>query len=174
MRRLLSQDEIERAERFILGADRYRFVMAHGALRRILSGYIPVHPKCHVFDRGQWGKPIVRPSSQFPPSFNLAHSGDMAVVAIALGCEVGVDVEQVRSIAEEASIVDRVFSEHERAVYHATASSSRNSLFFHLWTRHEARLKATGAGLTSGAVPHSNGRDNEATWTIEHFVPVNG
>jgi 4'-phosphopantetheinyl transferase len=174
MQRLLSPDELERAERFVQGRDRYRFVMVHGAVRRILSRYVPVHPHCHVFHKGRWGKPYVHSSSQSTPSFNLSHSGDMAVVAIASGCDVGVDIEQIRTIAEEASIVDRVFSEPDRSLYHATPISARSALFFRLWTRHEAQLKATGHGLASGA-PNLPGYQDEASgWTIEYFAPAAG
>jgi 4'-phosphopantetheinyl transferase len=172
--KLLSPDELQRAEGFIRGRDRDRFIVSHGALRRILSRYIPVPAETHVFHRGPWQKPYVITGTELVPSFNLSHSGDFAVLAVGLGRDVGVDIEQIRPITEESSIVDRVFSETDRRLYHTASTSARTELFFRLWTRQEARLKATGQGLSSDAPARSADEDQECNWTIEHFVPAAG
>jgi 4'-phosphopantetheinyl transferase len=89
---LLSPDEVERASRFIFERDRRRYVAARGQLRQLLGGYIGVAPEALSFAYGQYGKPrLADPSASV--EFNLAHSAALAVVAVAHGAIVGVDVE---------------------------------------------------------------------------------
>lgn len=43
----------------------------------------------------------------------MAHSGDLAVVALTLGCEIGVDVEQICPLSGMQEIADRFFGREE-------------------------------------------------------------
>ncbi|MNT50682.1 4'-phosphopantetheinyl transferase psf-1 [compost metagenome] len=81
-------------------------------------------------------------------SFNVAHSGDLALFALTVGSPVGVDVEHVREIPEAQAIVEHHFSVHERAQMLALPPQERPLSFFLAWTRKEAILKACGKGLS--------------------------
>jgi 4'-phosphopantetheinyl transferase len=87
-------------------------------------------------------------------SFNLSHSGDLALVAIAPGgVEVGVDVERLRSRRDLARLAARWLPEADAAAVAAASETERERVFYAAWTRHEARVKCAGAGLDADPPP---------------------
>ncbi len=83
LRRYLSADELERAERFHFQEHRVRFVAAHGVLRVILGRYIGVPAAALQFGNNPYGKPFL--SDEFSGSglsFNLSHSNELALLAV--------------------------------------------------------------------------------------------
>jgi len=145
----LDGDEQARAARFVFARDADRYRAWHGALRRILARYLNVAPDRVRYVFGHNGKPALAPG--FTPGglrFNLAHSGDMALVGVALGREVGVDVEQTRPLLDAESIAERYFSARERAALADWPAAERPAAFFKIWTGKEAFIKATGHGLS--------------------------
>ena len=101
----LRPDERARADRFRAERDRARFIASHAALRVILGAYAGARPEELAFEAGERGKPGLKHPAGTGIEFNLSHSGGWAVVAVARGRRVGVDVEQVRPLAERESIV---------------------------------------------------------------------
>jgi 4'-phosphopantetheinyl transferase len=87
-------------------------------------------------------------------SFNLSHSGDLALIAVgAGGTEVGVDVERLKARRDLVRLAARWLPEDDAAVVASAASEEeREVAFYAAWTRHEARVKCTGVGL-AGPVP---------------------
>jgi len=81
--------------------------------------------------------------------FNLSHSGDLAVYAVARDCDVGVDVEQLRPIAEALQIAEKFFSAPERAELATVPHAQLPEAFLNCWTRKEAYVKALGDGLSA-------------------------
>ncbi|MBD0272878.1 MAG: 4'-phosphopantetheinyl transferase superfamily protein, partial [Acetobacteraceae bacterium] len=69
--------------------------------------------------------------------FNLAHSHDVAVCALASGRQVGVDVERVRPIEGIGQLVAGVFSPAERAAWEALPVEQQLAAFYRCWTRKE-------------------------------------
>jgi 4'-phosphopantetheinyl transferase len=94
--------------------------------------------------RSRAGKPEL-PGSVFRVS--LAHSGEVALVAVASGQEVGVDVEVFRAETESWSLSSHALTESEQARLKALPVSRRSGAFLSIWTRKEAVLKALGVGL---------------------------
>jgi 4'-phosphopantetheinyl transferase len=147
--RILSPDEQRRAERFRSESDRGRFIVGRGSLRRILSRYLEVAPEELVLRYGAQGKPMLAESrGDLPLQFNLSHSQGLALLAIARGRPVGIDIEQIRPVVDAEQIVARFFSAPERAEFAQLPDGQRLEAFFRGWTRKEAYLKATGAGLS--------------------------
>ncbi len=144
---VLSPDELERARRFRFERDRRRFTLARGALRAILGGYLEVDPRSVVFDYGPQGKPRLAGASS-GPRFNVAHSGELALVAVSHGRELGVDVEYMRSLAWAGEIAGRFFSAREAATFRSLPAHLAEAAFFACWTRKEAYIKARGGGLS--------------------------
>ena len=141
---LLSADERERAARFHFDRHRRRYAICRAALRQILAGYTGLPAAEIDFSYTAHGKPYLE-SARI--AFNVSHSGDLALVAVAAAGEVGVDVEQMRPGIEREGI-ERYFSPHEAQVLRGLPPGLQNRAFYNCWTRKEAYLKATGKGLS--------------------------
>ena len=141
----LSADETERADRFHFDSDRHRFVIAHIALRDILSRYLHCQPGELTFSVNQYGKPSL---NNHKLEFNLSHSGDFVLIAVTQERKVGVDVEHIRTDTRLESIANRYFSASEVSELMALTPEQRISGFFNCWTRKEAYIKAHGLGLS--------------------------
>lgn len=148
-RKLLSPDENERADRFYFDRDRRQFITAHGALRAILSEYLNILPQEVAYSYAANGKP--EPASGLRESgikFNLSHSKELAIVAVAQGLCVGVDLEFIDPELAIEKISRAFFSRKEISTLQALPAERRRQAFFECWTRKEAYIKALGRGLT--------------------------
>jgi 4'-phosphopantetheinyl transferase len=142
---LLARDEIERADRFKFPHLRQHFVVARGVLRLMLARYLATDAAELRFKYGAQGKPRVASTEAL--HFNLAHSGGLALVALAQR-ELGVDVEAIRPLPDHEQIARRFFSETEIEQLNTVPAAQQPLAFFNCWTRKEAFLKATGDGLS--------------------------
>lgn len=146
LERTLAEEETRRAARFRLHAHRSDYVVAHGALRTIIGGYLEVASRELQFSTGTRGKPMLaHPSGAL--QFNLAHSGRLALVAVARTRPVGVDIEAIRAETRIMPIAQRHFSPRETAALAELPEAARVEAFYRCWTRKEAFLKARGEGL---------------------------
>jgi 4'-phosphopantetheinyl transferase len=148
-RQFLSPPEIERADRYYFDRDRNRFIIARGVLRQLLGAYLHLAPRVIDFVYGAQGKPDVV-ASQNPSRmrFNLSHSGELALFAVSLNLELGIDVEQIKPDFAGLEIATRFFSPEECAKLKALPPDARVDAFFNCWTRKEAYIKARGEGLS--------------------------
>lgn len=143
---MLDHMERARARGLLLHRDRVRFVVAHAALRTILAHYLQQQPSEVCFQVGVYGKPMVAGTLRPRLDFNLAHSADLAVCAVARDREVGIDLERIQPTALD-DLAQRFFSPAEQAALGALPPAQRVLGFFQCWTRKEAYLKADGHGL---------------------------
>jgi 4'-phosphopantetheinyl transferase len=142
---VLSDDELERADRFRFDRDRRRFVAARSALRRTLARYVDAGPAELSFQYGPYGKPDV-PGA--PVSFNVSHSGSCALFAFGPRFELGVDVEVLdHALVDDLLVARQFFSPREVEALRAHVPSARPRAFLRCWTRKEAFVKARGEGL---------------------------
>jgi 4'-phosphopantetheinyl transferase len=146
--RALSPDELKRADGFVYSADQRRYILARGATRTILGSYVGMQPDALRFEYGAHGKPSLRPMGGPAVHFNTAHSGELALVAISSGREVGIDVEIMRPFEDAIAVAERFFSPGERQRIATATGEYRTKLFLTYWTRKEAMLKLTGLGLS--------------------------
>ncbi len=142
---VLSPSEHARAGRFRFAQDRRRFIASHAALREILATYTGRHPTTLEFMTLPHGKPALLSGDLH---FNLSHSGELALVALAAGSELGVDIERIRAQVEMEAIARRFFAPSETETLLAYPEPEREPAFFRCWTRKEAYVKALGGGLT--------------------------
>jgi 4'-phosphopantetheinyl transferase len=150
---LLSPDELKRAAAFHFERERRRFVVARGVLRTLLGECLGQDPRELGFSYGEFGKPALDiEADDASLAFNVAHAGGVALFALSRAGEVGIDVEQVRSVPEWEEIATTHFPPATVARLAPLPPEERAHEFFRAWCRHEAILKAHGAGL-SGEVP---------------------
>jgi 4'-phosphopantetheinyl transferase len=177
-RGMLSDDERSRAEAFRFPDLRRKFTLARGVLRVLAGRYTGVPPEAVTFQYNAAGKPELWPRDS-GLSFNLSHSGGLAAYAFAMASEVGIDVEQVRPIPDLESIAARHFSAPECSELFAADPASRCEIFYRIWTRKEAYVKAIGSGLSIAlksldlgtcSLYSSAGR----AWSIHSLAPPSG
>lgn len=142
---LLSPEEKERADRFHFLKDRNAFTIARALLRILLARYLAQPAQQLRFHYNQNGKPALVEHSL---SFNVAHSGDLALYAVAQSQDIGVDVEYMRAGVEYESLARHFFSPREVAWLLELPVEQRRAAFFACWTRKEAYIKARGLGLS--------------------------
>jgi len=148
LQQILSPDERERADRFHFEVDRRRAVIGRGWLRLLLGQILNLPANELQFEYDEFEKPGLIPGQDLPLQFNVSHSGDLILIAIAIGRAVGVDVERIRTDLDPDSIAARFFSAGERKILASLAGPARYQAFFTCWTRKEAYLKARGVGLS--------------------------
>lgn len=152
LRQTLTADELGRVARFRFQKDRDRFIAARGLLRTILGRYLGLEPSSIRFSYGPFGRPaLVAPSGSSGRralDFNLSHSGNLALFALAQGRKVGVDIERIDANIEWEPMAERFFSPRENAALRAIPPDVRLRAFFMCWTRKEAYVKAQGKGLS--------------------------
>ncbi len=149
----LSPDERLRAQRFRFTEDRRRWTAARVLLRSVLARYVHVAPERLSFETGPHGKPAIVDAGTL--RFNVSHSAQGALVAVACGREVGVDLERVRDDIDVVAIAQLVLGREAAANLERLAESARRTAFYEGWVRHEAGVKCLGVGLGGGpASPH--------------------
>lgn len=148
LKRLLSPDEVARAERFHFARHHDAFVVARAGLRKMLGRYLSTAASEIEFLYGDAGKPEL--SGRLAGgelAFNLSHSGKWALCAVGRRGPLGVDVERLRPMRDADGVARRYFAAAEVAAWECLAEADKPAAFFRCWTRKEAYLKALGDGL---------------------------
>jgi 4'-phosphopantetheinyl transferase len=178
----LNEEEIARANRFVFARDREHFIVARGRLREILNRYLQQPPASFQFAAAKFGKLSLPAHPQF--RFNVSHSHGLALYAVSLDRELGIDVEKIRPEFTGEDIAARYFSAAEQTELKNVSNEERAQAFFLCWTRKEAYIKARGEGLqialdsfdvslTPGRAPTLRSVD-EHQWRMESFPPAAG
>ena len=150
---VLSIEERQQANRFVQAEHRRRFIVAHAALREILSCYLNLAPENIVFIHNAHGKPYLPPSVEITTAtpniqFNMSHSNEVALIAVTRDHEIGIDVQYMKSEIDLEGIAQRFFAPEESRQLIGMPESEKKEAFYRGWTRKEAYTKAIGAGLS--------------------------
>ena len=163
----LTAEERARATRMRVGGERW--IAARAALRRVLGHYLDLPPEHVPLSAGGDGKPRLARRTLPDLRFNLSHSDGIALVAVRLDHEVGVDVERIRDGVDGGSIASALFSPEERVRWAASTDSSPHEAFFRAWVRREALAKATGRGIIAPVSAHEI-----AAYTVRELPGIRG
>ena len=144
-RALLSLEEQRRADRFLFERDRLRFIESHALTRMFVAAFLRCAPDALIIETTAEGKPFLA-KSHGDLHFNLSHTSDRALIALAFGQEIGVDVEKHRTM-KCMELAEHFFAPGEVVQLLATAHEEQQAAFFRCWTRKEALVKALGRGL---------------------------
>src|SRR5439155_16082372 len=99
------------------------------------------------FRYGEHGKPDLAAAERLPLRFNVAHSGELVLVAVTRDRAIGVDLELRRDSVEWGPIAAEFFSPREQEALRELPADQQRDAFFQFWTRKEAFVKAQGKGL---------------------------
>jgi len=178
---LMSEDERARAHRFVFEVHRRRFIACRALVRTLLAERVGGRPRDVRFEYGPVGKPALAGVGDDGLQFNVSHSDRQALVALSEGRVIGIDLQQMRPIADVDRLAATVFSDAEREALSRVPPGERLQGFYNGWTRKEAYIKARGEGLgrlraidvslTPGEPARLLGVDGEpsevARWSLE-------
>lgn len=140
--------ELSRARRFGRSEDAQRFVHGRAVLRQLLARYLNCDARDLVFEYGPAGKPLLASAcAGNGVRFNISHSGQWALIAVARGAEVGVDIEHMRGDFDVLPLAREYFSAAEASACDALTGAAQRDRFYRLWVCKEACLKGSGAGI---------------------------
>lgn len=122
-----------------------KYIMSHGILRYILSCYLKQYPNKVEFIYNEYGKPFLKNSNI---QFNMSHSHNMVSYIVALNCKVGIDIELHENNLNVQALANLVLTSDESKCLYSTKSQDKLRLFYTLWTKKEALVKAIGQGLS--------------------------
>lgn len=153
---LLPHDEQQRAQRFTFPAKRREFIVTRGELRRIVGQILDVDPKQITFAYTDKDKPYLTSKYQnHAITFNISHSHDMALIAITLDLDIGVDIEKIREEVKFEKLAQHYFSQNEYEALQKLPKQQLPRAFYACWTRKEAFVKALGKGIAFGLAQFS-------------------
>ena len=181
-------EEQQRAKRYKTQALQDTFVTARGTLRMILQRYLHTQAAQIRFANGPHGKPyITEPVTSPRYIFNLSHSAEWALLAIAVNRQVGIDIECHRRTINYPGMINRICSPREKVFLNDLPAEEQQKMFLTCWTRKEAYVKALGRGITFSLktvtvsldkseppeILHVEGNEKEALrWSMRELYPA--
>jgi 4'-phosphopantetheinyl transferase len=115
-------------------------------MRILLSSYLDGDALGIKFAAGPYGKPYLEGEwSSSNLMFNVSTTTRMAILAVTLGAQLGIDLEEIISLEPH---IEQSLSEREQTDLRTLRRDERTRAFYKCWTRKEAILKAEGIGLS--------------------------
>lgn len=119
------------------------YIVGRLLLKTFLSNWTNIPIKEINFGKSEFGKLYLKDHSY--PFFNLSHSGSIVACVISRNI-VGIDCEVINN--KYLHLAPEIFSSKEMEYLNKHSSESeKEDIFFEIWTRKEAYLKALGIGL---------------------------
>lgn len=128
-------------------------------LRQLVGHYAGVAPDSIETRIGPHGKPYLHDHSL---RFNVSHSGDWSILALARDVEIGVDLEHARRVKRRTALIERCFTPAERE--RLVTAGDRGLLRY--WAAKEALVKAIGRGIAYGLKQIEIGERNDGQIVI--------
>lgn len=147
LRQLTPEEASERAR--LPGPLRAGQLASLGVTKAVLESYTGVRGVDQRIARSAAGKPEAGGRWGKGVRFSLSHSAGLALLAVALGGDVGVDLERVAPFPDPEAFAARFFTERDRMLLAGTPDGARQEVMLSLWTLKEARLKGLGEGVAS-------------------------
>jgi len=149
LEKILSDDEIVRANKFHFDTDKERFICSRGLLRVLLGNYTDIPSNQINFTFNEYGKPyLLIAQNNNDLHFNLSHSKNFLSVGFVKNALIGVDVELMKWFKDHLEIAKRFFSNSEIEQLNAFPKENILEGFYFCWTGKEAVIKLSGEGLS--------------------------
>jgi len=147
---VLSDTELQRADRFVSEHDRTRFKQRR-AFRRFCGATVLGSSRSLsqiVFEETESGRPYLSDSPDIWFSFSSCRVGFLGAWSSTHG--IGVDLEDQARDLEAAELAHRFFSGAEAYAVEGVGGFERLRTFYQFWSLKEAALKSIGEGLPFG------------------------
>lgn len=137
-----------KATEFKLVKKRIEYLASQWLRHRVLSQYLDGKSDKLRFATTHSGRPYLLDSDI---DFNISHTKDYVVMAVAKGQKVGIDVQIKKEKIDALAIAKQYFAESEyKTLLGVTDLTQRSNQFYWLWAYKEASLKLTGEGIVHG------------------------
>lgn len=145
---LLDEEERSRWQGYGNPDPRRRFALCRAALRAVLCGHLNVPNDRLGFATAKRGKPFAKVDGKpVSAGFNVSHSGEHGLIAVAPDGQVGVDIEVRSPRRTLENLIKGVLSAQEQVELARLDEGQKLFVFYRLWTIKEALVKAHGMGL---------------------------
>jgi 4'-phosphopantetheinyl transferase len=148
---LLSHEEREQQQRFIPAKKRQEFLAARVLVRSVMGQALGIAPDALRFERNEWGRPALVPTSLLPTSspihFNVSHTDGLVVCLVSTSHEIGIDTELLSRAPALLALAPRVFAPQEQSDLAELADDEKLYRAVLLWTLKESYIKARGMGM---------------------------
>lgn len=157
---VMSPLEKQRAETFQQPLLRNRYQAVRAITRHVLASYLPMQPANIEFVSGEHGKPNLLNTAL---SFNISHTGHWLLIAVANLPDIGIDIEQIKTRSNVEAMARRCLADSELLYWRSLSDQQSLEVFYRLWTKKEAFVKAVGRGIAMGlnrceVEPHLDGQ----------------
>jgi 4'-phosphopantetheinyl transferase len=147
----LSKQDLQRMERYQFIEHKKQLLMGRYLTRTVLSRYGQFSAGDWRFENNEYGKPFIATvqleEMAEPLFFNLSHSQNKLVLAIARHELLGIDIEYGLKPRRVEKIANRYFSNSEIEGFSGLEKALIKKRFYDLWSLKEAYIKACGMGL---------------------------
>jgi 4'-phosphopantetheinyl transferase len=147
----LSTQDLQRVERYQFIEHKKQLLMGRYLTRTVLSRYGQFSAGDWRFENNEYGKPFIATAQleemAEPLFFNLSHSQNKLVLAIAQHELLGIDIEYGLKPRRVEKIANRYFSNSEIEGFRGLEKALIQKRFYDLWSLKEAYIKACGMGL---------------------------
>jgi phosphopantetheinyl transferase len=140
-----STDELERIASFKHQGSKTSWCLSRLLLDDALCEFAAIESARRRLEYGEYGKPFIRGCDT---RFNWSHAEGCVALALAVGIEIGIDIEEVgRSSGNYLDVAKDCFRAEESEWIGQGEGESAWTRFLSLFVQKEAWLKATGQGL---------------------------
>ena len=143
--KLMTPDERQRHQRYRFAKHRHQFLVTRALIRTTLSRCTGIEPEDLRFSENEYGRPEIILDEHLPPiRFNLSHTDGVAVIAVVLQHDIGVDVEHRQRRVVSEKIAQRFFSPSEVTEFECLPAGMQQDRFFEYWTLKESYIRLRG------------------------------
>lgn len=153
----------------------YTLSQGRAPLVALLADYLDVPVGEVALLEDPRGKPrLATADTESHLQFNWSHSGDYALIALARGCALGVDIERSGKNLRALEIARRFFDPDETRMLALLDPELRDDAFTKLWCAKEAVLKESGEGISFGLSRLQFAHDARDGWSLARTDPALG
>ncbi len=164
---ILSEEELNRSQRYYKKELQNNFIINRGCLRYILAKYLLLNAEDIKFNYNMKGKPFLGNINSNNIQFNLSHTQNYIVYGISY-LNLGIDLEKIKLEVKVKDIAKRFFTQDEYDDICKLNTIEQSEYFFQLWTAKESYLKAIGEGLSAGLDSINLSKNiNQTQWDIK-------
>jgi 4'-phosphopantetheinyl transferase len=140
----LSADDRDRVGRLSDAREQRHRLAAYMALRVVLERWGGAQVRGQRFIRSSSGKPRLGTAG---PAFSLSHSGGLALIGVARSQAIGVDLEQMRTVAMSRRRQEEIEAVGAGFAARLAGDAGSDAGVLQAWCRLEACAKARGQGV---------------------------